>query len=122
MDDRLEPEGLVAAGSCTDGHAAAAARTFYRDTILVRRTPEEVAVDPLLAVVIVIGGVLLAVTVYMEWIGIMNLVTPRSGPRYDDCGHVRGLPFSSHTSCWACRHRRLDAALHAAEHRFHRNA
>jgi len=79
--------------------------------------------DPLLlAIIIAIGAVLLAVTAYMEWIGVMNLFTPRSAPRFYDCGHLRGVPFSSHSSCWACRHRRLDAALHAAEHPFNRHA
>jgi hypothetical protein len=79
-------------------------------------------VDPLLAVIIAIGSALLAVTAYMEWIGVMNLFGPRSGSRYDECRHLRGVPFSNHTRCWSCRHRRLEAALHAAEHPFHRHA
>ena len=61
-----------------------------------------------LAIIIVLGGALLIVTGYMEWLGLLNVVTPRSGPRYPDCGHLRVNPVSPHHRCWRCRHHTLD--------------
>ncbi len=68
--------------------------------------------DVLLAVIIVLGAVLLFVTAYMEWIGVMNLFTPRSGPRYDECGHLKVIITTQHGRCFHCRHQRLEHALH----------
>jgi len=73
-------------------------------------------VDVLLSIIIVLGGVLLFATVYMEWIGLVNVITPRSGPRYDDCGHLRVNPVSSRSRCWRCRHRTIDHLLHPMHH------
>ncbi|HTW20638.1 MAG TPA: hypothetical protein VME70_10560 [Mycobacteriales bacterium] len=72
--------------------------------------------DPYLVVIIVLGGLLLIVTAVMEWIGLVNLVTPSTGPRYQDCGHLRVSPTSPHSSCWRCRHRSLDHVVHPLHH------
>lgn len=68
--------------------------------------------DVLLGVIIGLGSALLLITAYMEWIGVMNLFTPRTGPRYDGCGHFKVVMTSPHSSCWRCRHARLEHALH----------
>jgi hypothetical protein len=60
--------------------------------------------DALLVVIIAMGVVLLVVTSYMEWIGLMNLFTTRCAPRYGECGHVRVMRTGSFESCWRCRH------------------
>jgi hypothetical protein len=70
--------------------------------------------DALLAVIITLGGALLVVTAYMEWIGLLNIVTTRPGPRYADCGHARINPTSACRSCWRCRHRTVDHVIHPA--------
>lgn len=70
----------------------------------------------LVAVIIVLGGALLAVTAYMEWIGVMNLLTTRSASRYPECGHVKANPTAKTTSCWHCRHVRVEHALHVPGH------
>jgi hypothetical protein len=76
-------------------------------------------VEPYLIVIIVLGSALLAVTAFMEWVGVMNLFTPRSASRYH-CGHIRVLPFSSDDArCWNCRHPHLHSAIQASEHPFH---
>ena len=72
--------------------------------------------DILLAIIIALGGVLLIVTAYMEWIGLANVLTPRSGPRYAGCRHLRANPVSTHGRCWRCRHRTLDHLLHPLHH------
>jgi hypothetical protein len=75
---------------------------------------------PLVVVVIVLGVALLAVTAYMEWVGVMTLFTPRSATRYEACGHIRALPFATdRTRCWSCRHPHLHDAVEATEHPFH---
>jgi hypothetical protein len=70
----------------------------------------------LLTVIIVLAVALLVVTGYMEWIGVMTLFTVRSGPRYTGCGHLRVNPTAQSTSCWHCRHARLEHALHIPGH------
>jgi hypothetical protein len=70
---------------------------------------------PLLWVIVVGGTAFLAVIVYMEWTGVMSLVSPRGAARYDGCRHIRALPMAAvHDTCWACRHRVLRHPLHAA--------
>lgn len=65
-----------------------------------------------LAIIIVLGIVLLVATAYMEWIGVLSILTPWSRPRYPDCGHLRVSPVSPHHRCWRCRRRALDQILH----------
>jgi hypothetical protein len=65
-----------------------------------------------LAIIITLGGGLLVVTAYMEWVGLLNVVTPRSAPRHPDCGHLRTNPVSPHDRCWRCRHHDLDHLVH----------
>ncbi|HEX3907146.1 MAG TPA: hypothetical protein VHW92_04365 [Mycobacteriales bacterium] len=73
--------------------------------------------DPfLIAVIIVLAVALLAVTAYMEWIGVMNLFTMSSKPRYPGCGHLKANPTSQSTRCWHCRHDRFEHALHVPGH------
>ena len=73
--------------------------------------------DPvLLTIIVVLATVLLVVTGFMEWIGLMNVITPRSGPRYEGCGHFKVVLTSEHNSCWHCRHERLEHALHLPIH------
>lgn len=72
------------------------------------------------AVIIVLGGLLFAVTMFMEWIGVTTLFTKSSGPRYRGCGHLKAVPDGDHDRCWHCRHVRLDHALHAPAHHLHR--
>lgn len=69
----------------------------------------------LLTIIVILATALLLVTGYMEWVGVMNLFTRRSGPRYDECGHFR-VVLSSHSRCWHCRHERLEHALHLPSH------
>ena len=70
----------------------------------------------LIAVIVVLGTLLLVITAFMEWVGIMNLLTRRTGPRYLDCGHLKAVPTSRHDRCWHCRHARLEHALHVYGH------
>lgn len=73
--------------------------------------------DPvLLTIIVVLAAALLLVTGFMEWVGVMNIVTPRSGPRYRDCGHLKFVVTSAQPSCWHCRHARLEHALHLPVH------
>ena len=67
-------------------------------------------------IIVVLATVLLLVTGYMEWIGLMNVITPRSGPRYEACGHFKVVLTSDHNRCWLCRHERLEHALHLPIH------
>jgi hypothetical protein len=74
---------------------------------------KEVVVGPILIVIVVLASVLLVVTAYMEWIGVMSLITPRSAARYAACRHLRAWPTTStHMSCWTCRHGSLRHPLH----------
>jgi hypothetical protein len=74
----------------------------------------------LIAVIIILVCVLLAVTAFMEWVGVMSLFTTRCGPRYDGCGHLKAVVTTRNDRCWRCRHVRLDHALHApAQHLHH---
>jgi hypothetical protein len=69
--------------------------------------------DPvLLTIIIVLATALLLVTGFMEWIGLMNVITPRTGPRYEGCGHFKVQLTSDADRCWHCRHERLEHALH----------
>jgi hypothetical protein len=70
----------------------------------------------LVTAIIVLGVTLLAATAYMEWIGLMSLVTPRTGPRHETCGHLRMNPIAAQVVCWRCRHTTTDRALHALHH------
>lgn len=72
--------------------------------------------SPLLVVIIVLGAALLVTTAYMEWVGVMNVVTPRAGPRHEVCGHLRINPASRDARCWRCRHAAADRALRALHH------
>jgi hypothetical protein len=69
-------------------------------------------VDAFLVLIITLSGLLFLATAYMEWVGLLNVLTPRSGPRYPDCGHLRVNPTSAFHSCWRCRHRTLGHLLH----------
>ncbi|HEX3824334.1 MAG TPA: hypothetical protein VHV79_07705 [Mycobacteriales bacterium] len=69
-----------------------------------------------LVVIIVLGTSLLCATAYMEWIGLMSLITPRSGPHHESCGHLRINALASQGLCWRCRHSTADRALHALHH------
>jgi hypothetical protein len=69
---------------------------------------------PLLWVIVVVGSVFLVVTAYMEWIGVMSLITPRCASRYPGCGHIRAIPTDAvHDDCWPCRHHRMRHPLQA---------
>jgi hypothetical protein len=69
--------------------------------------------DPIVWVIVVLAGVLLAVTAYMEWIGLLSVITPRSLARCQECGHIRATPSPNHVSvCWACRHPSMDHWRH----------
>jgi hypothetical protein len=82
-----------------------------------RRALEEVtAVDPLLAVIIALALALFAVAVYMEWLGLLSLLTSRSAPRHVGCGHRKLTPANERELCWHCRHQRLDHVLHVRAH------
>lgn len=70
-------------------------------------------------VIIAIGGVLLAATMYMEWVGIMNLLTPSKHPRHDGCGHIQAVPTDEHARCWRCRHASAIHAITAPLHKVH---
>lgn len=75
---------------------------------------------PILIVIVVLGGAFLLVTAYMEWIGFLSIVTPRSASRYDGCGHIKALPGASRQhDCWACRHSHLRHPLQSM-HLHHR--
>lgn len=63
--------------------------------------------DTLLAVIIALGLILLVVTAYMEWIGLMSVFTPRSASRYEECHHFRSNRGSQSEVCWRCRHETL---------------
>jgi hypothetical protein len=73
--------------------------------------------DPLLLTVIIVLAVgLLAVSAYMEWIGLMNLFTSRAAARYLGCGHVIVNRRDAHESCWRCRHDRIVHPSHLIQH------
>ena len=63
--------------------------------------------DILLTVIVVLGVALLAVTAYMEWIGVMSSFGSKSASRYRDCHHFRSNRISPHEKCWQCRHATL---------------
>ena len=74
--------------------------------------------DPILVVIFVLAVPLLLVCAYMEWVGLLSLVTPRRASRYDGCGHVKTLPQTdSHGVCCSCRHERLRHPLHPSQAR-----
>ncbi|HVY11491.1 MAG TPA: hypothetical protein VHB18_15225 [Mycobacteriales bacterium] len=68
--------------------------------------------DPLLAVIVVLGGVLFLTAVYMEWLGLLSILSFRSGSRHAECGHPKLTPANERETCWWCRHQHLDHALH----------
>lgn len=72
--------------------------------------------DPLLAVIVVLSLVFFGVAVYMGWLGLVSIVTFRSGHRHPGCGHLKLTPANDREACWHCRHRRLDRALHSVHH------
>ncbi|HVU61296.1 MAG TPA: hypothetical protein VG899_07790 [Mycobacteriales bacterium] len=72
--------------------------------------------DPLLAVIFVLGAALLAASVYMEWLGLLSVASSHSSPRHALCGHRKLTPGNDRELCWHCRHRHLDEALHALHH------
>jgi hypothetical protein len=71
----------------------------------------------LLTAIIALGTVLLFVTAYMEWVGVMNLFTTRQGPRYRACQHLRTIPTRRQEHCYRCRHTAIDHVLHGLGHR-----
>jgi hypothetical protein len=72
---------------------------------------------PYIAAIIVLGGALLGITAYMEWIGVMHLFARRSPPRCTECGRIKGLPTVQATSdCWGCRHPHLRHPHHVGHH------
>lgn len=72
--------------------------------------------DPLLAVIIAMALIFFVVAVYMEWLGLLSVVTFRSGPRHRGCGHLKLTPANDRDLCWHCRHHHLDHALHTLRH------
>jgi hypothetical protein len=72
--------------------------------------------DPLLAVIVVFAGVFLAVSLYMEWLGLASVASSRSGPRHAGCGHTKLTPANDGDLCWRCRHHHVDEALHRLHH------
>ncbi|HWB66006.1 MAG TPA: hypothetical protein VG708_04165 [Mycobacteriales bacterium] len=69
--------------------------------------------DGWLVAAVVLAAALFVVTSYMEWVGILNVLSKRSATRYDECGHLRAWPTSRpYTKCWHCRHVRLEHLLH----------
>lgn len=72
--------------------------------------------DPLLAVIIAMSVVLFAVAVYMEWLGLLSVVSSRTGPRHAGCGHLKLTPANEREMCWHCRHQRLEQVIHTVHH------
>ncbi len=72
--------------------------------------------DPLLAVIIAMALVLFVAAVYMEWLGLLSIVTSRSGARHTGCGHRKLTPANERQMCWRCRHQRLEHVLHTIQH------
>jgi len=68
--------------------------------------------DVLIAAILMLGMLLLVAAAYMEWIGLVSLVTPLHPPRYRRCGHLRAAPTSDADRCWRCRHVCIDRAMH----------
>jgi hypothetical protein len=68
--------------------------------------------DPLLAVIIAMALALFVAAVYMEWLGLLSVVTFRTGKRHAGCGHPKLTPANGRELCWHCRHKHLDHALH----------
>ncbi|HVW82280.1 MAG TPA: hypothetical protein VHB69_15210 [Mycobacteriales bacterium] len=72
--------------------------------------------DPLLVVIIALALALFATAVYMEWLGLLSVVSNRSRTRHPGCGHPKLTPANDDDLCWHCRHRHMDAALHTLRH------
>jgi hypothetical protein len=72
--------------------------------------------DPLLVVIVVLAGAFLAISVYMEWLGLLSVVSARGGPRHAECGHRKLTPANADDLCWRCRHQHVDEALHRLHH------
>jgi hypothetical protein len=72
--------------------------------------------DLLLAVIVAMALILFVLAVWMEWLGLLSIVTYRNGPRHAGCGHRRLTPANEQELCWHCRHGRLDHALHLRHH------
>ncbi|MGN6475037.1 MAG: hypothetical protein ACTHK4_15500 [Mycobacteriales bacterium] len=72
--------------------------------------------DPLLAVIIAMAFILFIAAVYMEWLGLLSVVTFRSPPRLAGCGHLKLTPANGREMCWHCRHQRLEHAMHLPRH------
>jgi hypothetical protein len=69
-------------------------------------------VDPLLALIIAMAFALFVAAVYMEWLGLLSVVTFRSGSRHAGCGHRKLTPANEQELCWHCRHQHLEQVLH----------
>jgi hypothetical protein len=78
--------------------------------------------DPtLLTVIVVLGAALFVTTVYMEWIGLLGVLSPRRGTRHKDCGHLRVMAVDGNDDrCWNCRHPRMHHAIEVGRHPLHR--
>lgn len=62
-----------------------------------------------LTIIIILGAALLAVTAYMEWVGVMSVFTTRPARHCSECESVLKLPTAQPgTLCWRCRHQRLE--------------
>ena len=72
--------------------------------------------DPLLAVIIAMALALFLAAVYMEWLGLVSVVTFRSGSRHAGCGHRKLTPANERQLCWHCRHQHIEQALHTLQH------
>jgi hypothetical protein len=72
--------------------------------------------DPLLAVIIAMALVLFVAAVYMEWLGLLSIVSFRSGSRHPGCGHLKLTPANGAELCWHCRHQRLEHAMQTLHH------
>jgi hypothetical protein len=72
--------------------------------------------DPLLIVIVVLAGVFLAVSVYLEWLGLASLASSRNAPRHPGCGHPKLTPANDGDLCWRCRLQHVDEVLHRPHH------
>jgi hypothetical protein len=75
-------------------------------------------VSLIVVAILIMATALVAVTAYMEWVGVRDLLEwdSRQTRRYPGCGHLARVPTSAHTRCSRCRHARLVRMLHTPVH------
>jgi len=66
----------------------------------------------LFALIITLGTALLAVTAYMEWIGVLNLFTASSNARCDSCARLKLYLSPRDDRCWRRQHASTAYGLH----------